>query len=257
MTGAGSGIGRAVSLDLVRTHRIAVVDRDAAAAAAVVAAAGGVGHAEAYAVDVTEEESLQDAVRRVLQTFGRLDAVAACAGIASGGTVETTTLGDWHRTLAVNLTGVFLTARVTVPHLRATRGSFTAIASDAGTTGAMDMAAYTASKHAVLGLVRGMALDFGRDGVRSNVVCPGFVETPMARGIFADAPEGTEEFYRELIPLGRFAEAEDVAAVVRHLVESRYTNGHAYAIDGGSTAGYYRNPAAPFVAATGGSHGEH
>jgi NAD(P)-dependent dehydrogenase (short-subunit alcohol dehydrogenase family) len=110
------------------------------------------------------------------------------------------------QTIAVNLTGTFLLARHTIPQLiKRGGGSFVAISSDAGVQGASGYAAYCASKHGVNGLIRCLALDHGRAGVRSNAVCPGFVDTPMATREFATAPSGTKEFYQHTVPLGRFA----------------------------------------------------
>jgi meso-butanediol dehydrogenase/(S,S)-butanediol dehydrogenase/diacetyl reductase len=129
--------------------------------------------------------------------------------------------------------------------LLASKGTFTAIASDAGLQGAVGYAAYCASKHAVVGFVRCLALDHGPQGVRSNVVCPGWVETPMADELLAVASESEIAFYRGSVPLGRFARPQEVAKAVLHLssVEASFANGMTYSIDGGSTAGYFFAPA--------------
>lgn len=110
-----------------------------------------------------------------------------------------------------------MTAKATVDSLIKTRGAFTAIASDAGTNGAQGYSAYVAAKHGVVGLVRCLALDFGPVGVRSNVICPGFVETPMAKRLFAESSEEELQFYRSSVPLGRFAKPEEIAATVATL----------------------------------------
>jgi meso-butanediol dehydrogenase/(S,S)-butanediol dehydrogenase/diacetyl reductase len=154
-------------------------------------------------------------------------------------------LNDWERIVATNLSGTFYLAKYTLPHLLGSKGTFTAISSDAGTHGAPGYGAYCATKHGVIGLIRCMALEYGRHGVRCNAVCPGFVETPMAYRLFDKMPEAELSYYKNSVPLGRFARAEEVAAVVSHLTssEARYTNGMLYALDGGSTAGYYSSPA--------------
>jgi meso-butanediol dehydrogenase/(S,S)-butanediol dehydrogenase/diacetyl reductase len=142
----------------------------------------------------------------------------------------------------VNLTGVFLTARYAIPHLEAGgEASFVAVSSDAGIQGAAGFAAYCASKHGVIGLVKSLALDHGPRGVRCNAVCPGFVETPMAERIFADLPEQERERWRGTVPLGRFGLPEEVAEAIAHLSspQASYVNGHTYVIDGGGTAGYF------------------
>ena len=122
------------------------------------------------------------------QSFlGTISATVACAGVEVQGSVLDLGLEEWNRSLAVNLTGTFVTAKTTVDSLIKTRGTFTAIASDAGTSGAQGYSAYVAAKHGVVGLVRCLALDFGPVGVGSNVICPGFVETPMAKRLLRKA----------------------------------------------------------------------
>ncbi|TFD29119.1 SDR family NAD(P)-dependent oxidoreductase [Cryobacterium sp. TMT2-23] len=243
ITGAAGGIGRAVALEFARTHNLVVTDRDPAGLLSTQHQASLLGAQTVHrSADVTDENALRELLAEARTVFGPVTNVVACAGIAPGGTVETTSLDDWHRVLAVNLTGTFVTARVSISSLRETRGSFIAIASDAGTFGAQDLAAYVASKHGVVGLVKSLALDFGAEGIRSNAICPGFVETPMMRQIFDESPAGTEEYYRNAVPTGRFAKPGEIAKIARHLTESNYANGITYAVDGGSTAGYYRAP---------------
>jgi NAD(P)-dependent dehydrogenase (short-subunit alcohol dehydrogenase family) len=152
------------------------------------------------------------------------------------------TLEDWHKVIAVNLTGVFLTARHAIPVIAESGGgSFVAMSSDAGVQGASGFGAYCASKHGVIGLVRCLALDHGPQGVRCNAVCPGFVETPMAERIFAGTAPEEREAWRRTVPLGRFAQPEEVAASIAFLTsdEASFVNGQCYVLDGGATAGYF------------------
>ncbi|WP_369131809.1 SDR family NAD(P)-dependent oxidoreductase [Modestobacter sp. I12A-02662] len=248
VTGAASGIGRATATALaVRGHRVALLDRDGPGASALARALTDQGtDARAYVCDVTDTADVEAAVSDVGRRWGRIDAVAACAGIEVLGDVASLSDQAWNRALDVNAGGVLRLARATVPFLVETRGAFVAVASDAGVTGAQGYAAYAASKHAVVGLVRCMALDHGPAGVRSNVVCPAFVETPMAERIFADSDPGERDFYRRAVPLGRFARPEEVASAIVHLLsaEASYSNGMVYRVDGGSTAGYYVGNAA-------------
>jgi len=158
------------------------------------------------------------------------------------GPVTRLRLEDWHRTVAVNLTGVYLTARHTIPELlEAGGGAFTAVASDAGVTGAQGMGAYCASKHGVVGLVRCLALDHGPEGVRVNAVCPGMVQTPMVERFFVENQSEHPETWERTVPLGRFGRADEIAAVIAHLTsdEASYTNGLMYVVDGGATSGYF------------------
>lgn len=240
VTGAASGIGASAAVHLSDTHTIIAVDRDEAgltSTAQLVAQRGGI--CTTQAVDVTDFAALRAAVEAGEAEVGRISSVAACAGVEVLGTALDLELSEWRRSIDVNLGGVFHTAKATLPSLVDTRGTFVAIASDAGTDGASGFAAYVAAKHGVVGLVRCMALDFGPKGVRSNVICPGLVETPMARRLYQDASQEEMDFYERAIPLGRFATPDEVAEVIGHFVRTSYANGTVYALDGGSTAGYF------------------
>jgi meso-butanediol dehydrogenase / (S,S)-butanediol dehydrogenase / diacetyl reductase len=243
VTGATSGIGRAIAVRLARRGAaVAVVGRNAKAAEAVaqeVRAAGG----EAFVAiaDVSEAEQVEAAVTGFVSAHGGLDTVVACAGIALTGSVTDCSLGDWDRLLATNLNGTFYLARYAMPELIKSRGTFTAISSDAGVQGACGYAAYIASKHAMNGLVKSLALDYGKHGIRCNTVCPAFVETPMAEQLLKDVSAAELAYFKGIVPLGRFAQPEEVADAVAHLSskEASYVNGLMYRLDGGSTAGYY------------------
>lgn len=244
VTGAASGIGRETALALAgRGAAVALLDRDGAKAQALadtIARDGG--RAVAIAVDVSDSAQMKAAVDRAASAHGGIDTVIAAAGIAITGSVLQMSEADWHRTMAVNLTGPYLTARHSIPHLlERSKGSYVAISSDAGIRGSMGFAAYCASKHAVIGLVRCLALDHGHQGIRSNAICPSFVDTPMADQLLADDNVPEKAFYERRVPLGRFAQAAEVAKVALHLssAEASYTNGMFYVIDGGTTAGTY------------------
>jgi meso-butanediol dehydrogenase / (S,S)-butanediol dehydrogenase / diacetyl reductase len=244
VTGAGSGIGRATALRLAQGGAaVGAFDRDEGGVEAVVEevkASGG--QAIGVVGDVTDGEALAAAVARTVAELGGLDATAACAGVEVTGTVESMSQADWDRALAVNLTGVMLTARHAVPAMVADRGgAFVAISSDLGIQGAADWTPYAVSKHGVVGLVRCLALDYGPQGVRSNVVCPSFVKTPMAERILNGAGAEEQAAWERLLPLGRIASPDEIAAVIYHLLsrESSYSNGMVYPVDGGETAGLY------------------
>jgi len=245
VTGAASGIGRAVAIRLAgRGAALGLIDRNRYGLERVadeIAAAGGT--CQSFAVDVTDAAALGSAVDDFARESDVLDTVVSCAGIAREGLVHEFPVGDWNAVIAINLTGTFLLAHFCVPWLlKRNRASFVAISSDAGIQGAQGYAAYAASKHGVVGLVRCMALDYGPKGLRSNAVCPAFVDTPMAVEIFGRAPAGTKEFFEKCVPLGRFAQPDEVAKVVAHLTsdEASYSNGMVYSIDGGATAGYFQ-----------------
>ena len=247
VTGATSGIGKATAIELAsRGAIVGLIGRNREAGDLVVAeimARGG--RAIMLPADVSNLDEVKDAVSRLVSEYGHLDTVVSNAGVAIGGTVTDMQVDDWHRVIDVNLNGTFYLARATMPHLVARGGgSFVAVSSDAGVQGALGFAAYCASKHAVNGLVRCLALDYGAKGVRSNAVCPSFVETPMADNLLAAASEDERDYYRRVIPLGRFARPQEVAGVIAHLTSraGSYTNGLMYCLDGGETAGLYLAP---------------
>ncbi|MFN0043691.1 MAG: SDR family NAD(P)-dependent oxidoreductase [Alphaproteobacteria bacterium] len=243
VTGAASGIGRAVTFRLAaRGAAVALVDLDARKLEPIVREleARGV-RTLALACDVSSSDSVATAIGRTVGEFGGIDTAVCAAGIARTGDVISAPEDDWHRTLAVNLTGTYLVARHAIAHLSARKGSFVAISSDAGVRGSTGFAAYCASKHGVIGLVRCLALDHGPQGVRANVVCPSFVDTPMADQLLAAPGVQSRAFYERRTPAGRFAQPEEVANVIAHLSsgEASYTNGMVYIVDGGTTAGMF------------------
>lgn len=243
VTGAGSGIGLAAA-ELFAAEGAAVaaldVDGDAAGhAAARVVAAGG--EAVAVAADVTVAAEVEAAVDRAVGRFGRLDVLYNNAAIDVAGSVVDATEADWDRCLAVNARGVFLCSRAAVRHLPA-GGAIVNQASVVALIGVRDLAAYTASKGAVIALTRSMAVDLAPRGIRVNAICPGAVRTPMldlvlgrrgdgdvAAGLAATLPN---------YPLGRVGGVEDIAVLALFLAsdESAFMTGSIVTADGGVTA---------------------
>ena len=178
VTGGASGIGAATVRRLRREGmRVAALDTDRVRLAGV--------DAEAHVVaDVTAEEDVRRGVDEAAAALGGLDVVVACAGVASRGTVADTTPEEWERVFAVNVRGVYLTAKAALPHLReAGGGALVVVASQLGLVAAADAAAYCASKGAAVMLTRAMAVDHGADGIRVNCVCPGPTDDSAARGV--------------------------------------------------------------------------
>ncbi len=243
VTGAGSGIGRATSVLLAREGAtvglIDVEPQSAQATADVVAASGG--EALVLSADVTDEEQVARAVETAVERWGGLDVVVANAGVQLFGQddrVDRLELEVWERTLAVNLTGIFLTCKHGVRALLASGGgSVVLTGSPTGLFGlAPGFAAYSSSKAGVYGLARVMANEYAAEGIRVNVVLPGFTDTPLVRSIMAN-PAGRDELVRG-IPLRRPGTAEEVAAMILFLAseESSYATGGAFFVDGGITA---------------------
>lgn len=195
----------------------------------------------AMPVDVTSEASVQELLARIAADQGRLDILFTSAGVLVSGSVVETTLEEWQRTLAVNLTGTFLCAKYAVPLMVAGGGgSIVLMSSTSGLVAEQATAAYCASKGGVVMLGRQMALDFARDGIRVNVVCPGWIDTPFndpaverSGGVEALAP-----FIEAMVPLGRQGQPDEVADVVVFLASdrSRLMTGSVVVADGGLTA---------------------
>ncbi|MEN2739997.1 SDR family oxidoreductase [Microbacterium sp. X-17] len=243
ITGGASGMGRATALELAsRGTAVTLFDLNPAGleeTKSLVEAAGG--SAVVYAGDVTSLDDLTAAAAAGAAAFGGIDAAAACAGIEVIKPFLETSIEEWNRCLNIDLTGVMLTARVTIPYmLEGGKGSIVAVASDCGTHGYPDWTAYCAAKHGVVGLIKALALEFGARGIRSNVVTPGWIITPMHERILEGVSAEERAEAAKGNPMGRFAQASEVATVLAHLLsdEASYTNGLVYPIDGGTTAGF-------------------
>jgi 2-keto-3-deoxy-L-fuconate dehydrogenase len=242
VTGAGSGIGRAIAKTFAaQGARVFILERDRAAAAEVaieIAAAGGA--AVALECDVTSAASVARAFTSVDRETARLDILVNNAGIAHVGNVETTAEADLDRVYAVNVKGVYLCAQAAVARMRVARaGVILNLASIASLVGVADRFAYSMSKGAVLTMTRSIAVDFIRDGIRCNCICPARVHTPFVDGfVKANYPGREAEMLAQLAayqPMGRMGTPEEVEALALYLCsdEASFITGQAYAIDGG------------------------
>jgi NAD(P)-dependent dehydrogenase (short-subunit alcohol dehydrogenase family) len=238
VTGAARGIGRRVALVLAG-RGYAVAANDLSAPEETLGELERLG-AQALAIpgDVSDEEAVREMVRGVMEGFGRVDVLVNNAGVSLIAPAEETTLADWKRTLAVNLTGPFLMSReFGQAMLRQGQGSIVNVSSVAGLLGIADRAAYNASKHGLVGLTRTLAAEWGGRGVRVNAVCPGWVKTEMDEEDQAGgAGAYTDEDIEGRTPMGRFARPEDVAQAIAFLADpnqSGYVNGHTLSVDGG------------------------
>jgi len=245
VTGGASGIGRATCEALAREGaRIVVADINKAGAAAVEDQMGGAG--AACALDVTDETSWENAVAFAIKTHDRLDFVVNCAGIGINGSFEDTALEDWNRVMAVNLTGTFLGCKQGVKGIKQSDGggAIVNISSIAGVAGVDDIAAYCASKGGVSMLTKAVALHCAKFnlGIRCNAVCPTYTDTPMLDEVAEQL--GGRDVMRagmaELVPLGRVAEAQDIANSILFLLsdEAAMITGTLLMVDGGQTAGF-------------------
>jgi NAD(P)-dependent dehydrogenase (short-subunit alcohol dehydrogenase family) len=240
VTGGASGLGRASALALARAEaRLVVADVDEAGGKETVARINAAAAAEAHFVsaDVTIPEAVEAMVAATLERFGRLDCAVNNAGTTGpGGRTADYALDDWNRTLALNLTGVFLCMKYEIPRMvEQGGGAIVNMSSGAGLVGFAGLPAYVASKHGVVGLTRAAALEYVKDGVRINAVCPGSTRTPMLEGFMA-GDEQIERMMTASVPLGRLGRPEEIAEAVVWLCSdaASFVVGHAMAVDGGS-----------------------
>ncbi|MDN5857608.1 MAG: 3-oxoacyl-ACP reductase, partial [Pseudonocardia sp.] len=217
ITGAGSGIGLATARRLAQEGaRIVVGDIDPTAGAAAAAEVDGL----FVRTDVTSEAEVTALFEAAAQTYGSVDVAFNNAGISppEDDSILTTGLEAWQRVQEVNLTSVYLCCRAAIPHMqRAGKGSIVNTASFVAVLGAAtSQISYTASKGGVLAMSRELGVQFAREGIRVNALCPGPVDTPLLQELFAADPQRAQ---RRLvhIPMGRFAKPEEIAAAVAFL----------------------------------------
>ncbi|MCI0718712.1 MAG: SDR family oxidoreductase [Acidobacteria bacterium] len=243
ITGAGSGIGRASAKEFAREGaRAVVVDinlRRAQESVEQITATGGT--AIAVETDVSSAASVQSLVKRVLATLRRVDVLINNAAIQVNKTVEATSVDEWNRQLAVNLGGVFLCSKFFLPHLRVTKGTIINMSSVNGFFVEPMCAGYCATKAAIIGLTKGMAIDHGKEGIRVNCICPGYIDAGLAEGYFQAQPDPTaaRTAAGKLHALWRIGRPEEVgrAAVFLASDEASFMTGSSVVVDGGFGSG--------------------
>src|SRR5215469_16973387 len=240
VTGAGSGIGLASVRRLAAEGaKVVAVDIDGETGKAAADEVGGL----FVQADVTSEDDVRAIFDSAAHEFGRIDVAFNNAGISppEDDSILTTGLDAWRRVQEVNLTSVYLCCKYVIPYMQAQgKGSIINTASFVAVLGAAtSQISYTASKGGVLSLSRELGVQFAREGIRVNALCPGPVNTPLLRELFAKDPDRAA---RRLVhvPMGRFAEAEEIAAAVAYLAsdDSSFITAAQFLVDGGISGAY-------------------
>ena len=243
VTGAGSGIGKRTALRFAEEGAlVAAADVRGETAEATAREIGG--DALGLSLDVTSTPSIEAGLAALLERFDGLDVVVNNAGVTIVGAAHELDEDEWDRELATNLKSIYLVSKAAWPHLVARGGgAILTTASIAGIWAIPADAAYCASKAGAIMLTKCMALDGAKAGIRVNCVCPGFIETPMIQGYFADQPdpEAARAFAVGIHPLGRLGEPRDIADAFVYLAsdEASWVTGTALVVDGGLTSGIW------------------
>jgi NAD(P)-dependent dehydrogenase (short-subunit alcohol dehydrogenase family) len=231
VTGAGSGIGRAIA-ETFAANGARVLAADLAGRDWQAAFKGNA-FVACLDQDVTAKDAPENIVGAAVKQFGGLDILVNNAGIALGAQFEDTTDEQWDRIMAINVTAIFRVSKAAVPHIRARgAGRIINLGSIMSNTGGPSLSAYSASKHAVAGLSKGMAVDLGKYGITVNYLQPGSIWTAMSKP-FMDDPD-FRKYWEAKAPMGRIGDPADVAAVALFLAsdEAKFVSGAGVAVDG-------------------------
>lgn len=243
VTGAASGIGRAAGLRLAEAGaKMALLDIDAESGKRIeenIVSKGGISHF--FLCDVTSIEDCRKTTAQIMAEFGRIDILFNNAGIIIRKDILELTEEDWDRVLDVNLKSVFLLSKSVIPFMKKSGGgSIINTGSGWGLKGGLKAAAYCAAKGGVVNLTRAMAIDFGKDNIRVNCVCPGDVETPLLYGEAVQLGLDSNDFLKDAAdrPLGRMGQPHEIADAVLYFASelSSWTTGSILVVDGGGLA---------------------
>jgi NAD(P)-dependent dehydrogenase (short-subunit alcohol dehydrogenase family) len=243
ITGAASGIGRATAIRFAGEGAsvvIADLNREGGEAAVRDCRENG-GNAAFQLTDVSKEENVKAAVDRAVKEYGRLDIIYNNAGLGGAvGALEKTTADNWDRTFAILLRAVFLGIKYAAPEMRKQGGgSIISTASIAGLRGAAGLHAYCAAKAGVISLTRSAALEFAKDKIRVNCICPGLIATPLTYNRIPGGEQTATQLFSAFQPWPRTGRPEDIAAMALFLAsdDSEFVTGQAMVVDGAATSG--------------------
>ncbi|HYF96116.1 MAG TPA: SDR family NAD(P)-dependent oxidoreductase [Symbiobacteriaceae bacterium] len=237
VTGGASGIGLATVERMTAENAKVLIADYSKKGVEVASALKEKGYAvEFIHTDVSSEEQVAAMVAKAVELWGRLDVIVSNAGIGSLGKADELAAEAWNQVIGINLTGVFLCAKHAIPAMRRSGGgSIVNIASILGHVGFPGATAYAAAKAGVVNLTRTMAIDYAKEGIRINAICPGFIETPM---VVNGLTEEQVKWIAGMHPLGRLGKPEEVANAILFLAsdEASFVTGTSLFVDGGYTA---------------------
>jgi len=240
VTGGALGIGRAVcEIIAERGGAVSIIDVDQAAGEELCSSIEHAGGRAAFTrVDVANFEDMQAAAEATNSNFGSIDSLVVSAGIQRYGTAVSTDDNQWNEVLNVNLKGAWNAAKATIPFIKAAGGgTIVNVSSVQALASQQNVLAYTVSKHGLLGLTRSIAMDFAKQNIRANAVCPGTVDTPMLKWAASldPNPQSVYDACNAMHPLGRIAQPREIAEVVAFLAHesSSFVTGAIWTVDGG------------------------
>jgi len=243
VTGSGSGIGRACALAFAKTGAsVVVADIDLQAAEKTVQQIVAVnGKAFACQADVSNPDSVNALVNKTITSYSKIDTLVNNAAVQVNKTIADTTFEEWNAQMSVNVGGVFLCSKLFLPHLKMTKGSIVNMSSVNGFFVEPSCAGYCATKAAIIGLTKAMAIDHGHEGIRVNCICPGYIDAGLAEGYFQSQPNPAQARVDagKLHALWRIGKPEEVAQVAIFLAsdDASFVTGSTYVVDGGFGSG--------------------
>jgi len=244
VTGSSKGIGEGIARVFAREGaKVVVTCRTEEAGKKITGELLDAGGTAIFVkTDVTSSQDVQFMINKVIQTFGRLDILVNNAGYHISKNVQETSEEEWEFIINTNLRSTFLCSKYALPHLRKVKGTIINISSMVGLVGQPNAGAYSATKGGQIAMTRNMAIDFAPDGVRVNVICPGWIQTPLVEDWFTQQkdPEAARKYIFGQHPLGRIGTIDECGQAAAFLAsdEASFMTGSIITLDGGITLGY-------------------